>query len=87
MFKTKTKGPVLPIKINNIFVDALKRQIEPRENLNVVLSKLFVQVLKIRFGFQLSLVILWALANKQSFEASINTNLVRATSDSIQTLK
>lgn len=79
--KLKQPGPVLPIKIHNIFVDALKRQIEPRENLNVVLSKLFVQILKIRFGFQLSLVILRALANEQRFESSINTESVRVTSD------
>lgn len=57
----------LPVKIHYVFVDTLKSQIEPWQNLNVVLSKFFIQVLKFWFGFQLSLIILWTLAKTEHF--------------------
>lgn len=45
-------------------MDTLKSQIEPGQNLNVVLSKLFIQVLKLRFVLQLPFIILWTLKTK-----------------------
>lgn len=68
--KNKQPGLVLPVKIHYVFVDTLKSQIEPWQNLNVVLSKLFIQVLKLRFGFQLPLENLCTLAKKQHLELS-----------------
>lgn len=45
-------------------MDTLKSQIKPRQNLNVVLSELFIQILKFRFGLQLPLIVLWTLTVK-----------------------
>lgn len=68
------KLKALPVKIYNIFVDTLKSQIKSWQNLNIVLSEFFIQVLELRFGFQLSFIILRTLESRKNFKTDIQIN-------------
>lgn len=57
----------LPVKIHYVFVDTLKSQIKPWKYLSIVLSKLFIQILKFWFGLQFTLKILGTLKNTKHF--------------------
>lgn len=83
------KLKALPVKIYNIFVYTLKSQIKSWQNLNIVLSEFFIQVLELRFGFQLYFIILWTLESRKNFKTDILIDLMKLTDwiKKINTLK